>query len=63
MFKFQEIIDIYRKIYDFFKDDTSLISKEGYVMLRDPDKKIRLRKMIYNYHKTGKWDFSIMNEK
>lgn len=51
---------IYRKICDFFRDDTLLISEEGYVMLRDPEKKIKLRKMIDNYHKTGKWDFSIM---
>ena len=35
---------IYRKICDFFKDDTSLISEEGYVILRDPDKKKQIKK-------------------
>jgi hypothetical protein len=49
------------KIMFFIYGDDSLIKKEGWEILNDPIKKVKLREMIDNYHKTGSWDFSIMD--
>jgi hypothetical protein len=41
-----------------FDENDSLISKEGYEILADPIKRVKLREWIDNYHKTGEWDYS-----
>lgn len=56
------MINIINRIINWFKDDTSLISKEGWEILNDPKKKIKLRKYISHYHLTGKWDTKIMKD-
>ena len=43
-------------------ESDSLISEKGWEILRDPVKKVRLREMIDNYHKTGIWDFKILED-
>lgn len=52
-------------IYPIFKNwewDDSLISREGWKILNDPVKRVKLREMIDNYHKTGIWDFKILED-
>ncbi len=51
---------IFNKIVRFIYGDTSLISPEGWEILQDPVKRVRLREMIDHYHKVGVWDFTIM---
>ena len=43
-------------------ESDSLISEEGWEILRDPVKKVRLREMIDNYHNTGIWNFKILED-
>ena len=45
-----------------YDENDSLISKEGYEILRDPVKRVKLREWIDNYHKTGEWDYSFWDE-
>jgi hypothetical protein len=45
-----------------FDENDSLISKEGYEILADPIKRVKLREWIENYHKTGEWDYSFWDE-
>lgn len=47
-------------LFSIYGEDT-LITKEGWEILNDPIKRVKLRLMIDNYHKTGIWDFTIMN--
>ena len=49
-------------LYWLSGDQDSLISEEGWAILRDPVKKVRLRKMIDNYHTTGIWNFKILED-
>ena len=50
------------KIITFIYGNESLISDEGCELLQNEDSRLKLRKMIENYHKTGKWDYSILKK-
>jgi hypothetical protein len=52
---------INKLLFSIYGEDT-LITKEGWLILNDPVMKKRLREMIENYHKTGEWDFRIMDD-
>lgn len=50
---------------DIFKDifyEKPLISKEGYDILNDPIKRIKLREIIEKYHETGIWDLELIKK-
>ena len=48
-------------VFSWFRSDDQLISKEGWDILNDPVKRVKLREYINHYHKTGEWDNNIMN--
>lgn len=56
------MFNIINKIINWFREDDELISKEGWEILEDPKKRVKLRKYISHYHATGQWDTKIMND-
>lgn len=58
------------KLYTIFRnaigmimyDDTEIISKEALVIIRNPEKAMRLRRAIDYYHSTGTWEGSGLQE-
>jgi len=53
---------ILNKLSLWLHGDETLISDEGYEILADPVKRVKLRKWVENYHKTGVWDYSFWDE-
>jgi hypothetical protein len=59
------MIGIFTKFLDIilgYNEDDTLISDEGYKILADPVKRVKLRQWIDMYHKTGIWDYSFWDE-
>lgn len=56
------IIQLIYVILNFilYEEEECFISKEGWEILDDPIKRIKLHEMIEHYHKTGVWDFKIL---
>lgn len=56
-------VRLFKTILNDIFYEKPLISKEGYDILNDPVKKVKLREMIEEYHETGIWNMTIFDKK